>query len=243
VEILDEFAQLAEQGFGFTRAHPGRLDADEQRARCFGPGFLGRDHRGVACKGVACGMGLGLDKSRLAAGRQEITMGGEWSCTAARGVHDGAMPAVHGLRSPYDKVGRLVYFGRMLDKIRLRAAGKLPPDYVPNYGDARPTLFDARCCRFLGISHAGLAARTREGGTDEEILAWAHERGGARSDHDCVVWNQYMIKLGWRDEAADRLQGRVAELGLAGRGVETFFDLIEADEGRDPAAGRRWAGV
>ena len=42
---------------------------------------------------------------------------------------------VPGLRSPYLKVGRLVYFGRMLDKIRLHAAGKLPEaDYGANLG-------------------------------------------------------------------------------------------------------------
>ena len=28
------------------------------------------------------------------------------------------MPNIPGLRSCYDKVGRLIYFGRMLDKIR-----------------------------------------------------------------------------------------------------------------------------
>ncbi len=39
------------------------------------------------------------------------------------------MPPVPGLRSCYARVGRLVYFGRMLDKIRLHAAGRLPADY------------------------------------------------------------------------------------------------------------------
>lgn len=34
---------------------------------------------------------------------------------------------VSGLRSPSDQVKGLVYFGRMLDKIRLTAAGQLPP--------------------------------------------------------------------------------------------------------------------
>jgi len=38
------------------------------------------------------------------------------------------MPHVSGLRSCYAKVGRFVYFGRMLDKIRLHAAGRLPAD-------------------------------------------------------------------------------------------------------------------
>ncbi len=47
------------------------------------------------------------------------------------------MPNVPGLRSCYDKVGRLIYFGRMLDKIRLHAAGQLPPAYDENLGDAQ----------------------------------------------------------------------------------------------------------
>jgi len=33
---------------------------------------------------------------------------------------------IPGLRSPFDQVKGVVYFGRMLDKIRLAAAGKLP---------------------------------------------------------------------------------------------------------------------
>ncbi len=40
------------------------------------------------------------------------------------------MPHVPGLRSCYAKVGRLIYFGRMLDKIRLHASAKLPEDYI-----------------------------------------------------------------------------------------------------------------
>jgi hypothetical protein len=36
---------------------------------------------------------------------------------------------VPGLRSSFEKVGGIVYFGRMLDKIRLHAAGRLPDGY------------------------------------------------------------------------------------------------------------------
>ena len=43
------------------------------------------------------------------------------------------MAAVDGLRSAYAKVGGLVYFGRMLDKIRLADENKLPAGY--NLGD------------------------------------------------------------------------------------------------------------
>jgi hypothetical protein len=37
-----------------------------------------------------------------------------------------------GVRSPYDKVGDLLYFGRMLDKIRSHAKGELPLEYQVN---------------------------------------------------------------------------------------------------------------
>jgi len=146
------------------------------------------------------------------------------------------MPAIPGLRSPYACVGPLVYFGRQLDKIRLHAAGRLPAEFVANLGEHRPGLLDARCCRFLGVSYADLVARTLAGGTDEEILAWARVQRASRTDDDYAVWNSHMTRIGWRDDLTARLQQRIHEYGLAGRGIETFFDLIEADEGRDPHA-------
>src|SRR5688572_6134665 len=56
---------------------------------------------------------------------------------APPGGNSPAMPHVPGLRSCYAKVGRLVYFGRMLDKLRLHAAGQLPAEYVNNLGDGQ----------------------------------------------------------------------------------------------------------
>src|SRR5438270_2424747 len=87
------------------------------------------------------------------------------------------MPNVPGLRSCYDKVGRLIYFGRMLDKIRLRAAGKLPPEYQEYLGDAQFYTLDGRCCRFLGVRHSEITSRVLAGEADEAILAWAHAHG------------------------------------------------------------------
>src|SRR5271169_4956828 len=110
------------------------------------------------------------------------------------------MPSVPGLRSPHAKVGRIIVFGRMLDKIRLHAKGALPPEYHPNLGEAKPQGFDARCCRFLGVDYAGVRARALEGGCDEEILSWAHERGGPRGDEECAVWNRFIATCGWRDD-------------------------------------------
>lgn len=146
------------------------------------------------------------------------------------------MPRISGLRSSYAKVDRLVYFGRMLDKIRLHAAAKLPPDYLNNLGAG----FDGRCCVFLGIEYAALKTRVLIGGTDREVLAWCHEQGGARTDDQCNIWNRFVMKVGWRDDRTSVLRQRIVEYGLVGKPIETFFDLNEFDEGRDPVATRAW---
>lgn len=153
------------------------------------------------------------------------------------------MAHVPSLRTPYTKVGRIVYFGRMLDKIRLHAAGKLPPDYVTNLGDSQPGFFDTHCCTFLGVKFSDVHSRTLAGGSDEEVLAWCEERGTNRSDQECHVWNSFMVKRGWRDISKSRLLQRVAEGGFQGKGVETFFDCIDCDEGRDPWMEKLWEKI
>lgn len=148
------------------------------------------------------------------------------------------MPSVPGLRSPYVRTGRLVHFGRMLDKIRLHAAGRLPADYHANLGRG----FDGRCCSFLQVKYSKLAARVLQGGGDGEILAWCHEQGGPRTTEACEVWNNFMVKRGWRDGSSETLQARIKEGQLEGKPIETFFDLIDYDEARDPMATKAWLG-
>ena len=133
-------------------------------------------------------------------------------------------------------------FGRTVDKIRLEAKGELPEDYRVNLGEVRFPVFDARLCRFLGVSYEQLRERTLEGGSDLEVLTWAHAAGTARSDEDCVIWNRFMTKLGWRDERSEILAARTVEYGLQGKTIETFFDLLDMDEGRDPVASKAWEG-
>ncbi len=153
------------------------------------------------------------------------------------------MPHVPGLRSCYAKVGRLVYFGRMLDKLRLHAANKLPADYQKNLGEGQTFTLDGRCCRFFGINYDALKAHVLAGATDEEALAWAHAHGTARTDEECHIWNRFIVKLGWRDERSAVLPQRIIDAGLAGKPVETLVDHIEFDEGRDPVATKAWDSV
>ena len=137
-------------------------------------------------------------------------------------------------RSAFDRTGGIVYFARMLDKIRLRAAGKLRPEYEENLGGG----FDGRCCRFLGVTYAALGERTLAGGTDEEILAWCGEQGVRPNEEQILVWNQFMLKRGWRDEddgSTQELAAYKAGSGLVHRAdLLTFFDYYEVDEGRRP---------
>jgi hypothetical protein len=139
---------------------------------------------------------------------------------------------IPGLRSPFDQVNGLVYFGRMLDKIRLAAAGQLPEGWQAARGTAMPTSFDARCCRFLQIDYATLETETLKGGSDEQLLAWAFANGHQPSEEEIEIWNAFMTKRGWRDAGTQRLNERLAELGLPPGTVQTMFEFIDLDEGR-----------
>jgi len=139
---------------------------------------------------------------------------------------------IPGLRSPFDQVKGLVYFGRMLDKIRLAAAGNLPEAWQATRDTASKRNFDSRCCKFLHIDYAALEAETLKGGSDEELLAWAFAHGRQPSEDEIEVWNGFMTKYGWRDAGTQRLNERLAEIGLPPGAVQTMFEFIDLDEGR-----------
>src|SRR5471030_3266745 len=109
-----------------------------------------------------------------------------------------------GVRSPAEKIGGLFYFGRMLDKIRGHAQGKLPEEYQSNLGKG----FDRECVEFLKIDYGTLAERVNEGGSDEEILAWCLERGRKPTEREIYIWNEFMRKRGWNDEISETLTRR-----------------------------------
>ena len=133
------------------------------------------------------------------------------------------------VRSPAAKMGGLVYFGRMLDKIRVHAKGELPEEYQPNLGKG----FDAKCCAFLHIDYAELAVRVKEGASDDDMLAWALTTGRRPNEDEITMWNEFMRKYGWRDQAREILTRRKREGGMADRAeIETMFQFIDADEGR-----------
>lgn len=141
----------------------------------------------------------------------------------------GSRQPVPGLRSPREEVEGVMYFGRMVDKLRLEQAGRLPKEYHENMGRG----FDAACCDFLGVSYSEFRERVRQGGSDRELLHWCQSRGKPRDAADRSMWNAFLSKRGWRDDLADRLVFRKKEAGWENRNeIQTFFDYIDADEGR-----------
>ncbi len=124
-------------------------------------------------------------------------------------------------------VGGLVYFGRMLDKIRLHAQSKLPADYHENLGIA----MDGRCARFLKVEYQKVVTRAAQGGTDEEILEWCFQKGHRPSNDEIEIWNGFLSKRGWRDTASEFLADAKKKAGLGHRDdIQTFFDFHKADE-------------
>jgi hypothetical protein len=136
-------------------------------------------------------------------------------------------------RSAYEQTRGLVYFARMLDKIRLKHAQTLHADYFENLGRG----FDGRCCRFLGVEYDALRERTLVGGTDEEILDWCLRQGNHLNEEQIFIFSSFLRKRGWRDDDTARkaLENFKAGSGLTHRSdIVTFFDFYEVDEGRGP---------
>ncbi len=123
----------------------------------------------------------------------------------------------------------MTYFARMLDKIRLNAAGNLREDFCDNLGNG----LDGRCVGFLQVDYAKLVERVLLGGSDEVILNWCFQIGRALTENDVFIWNHYLKKVGWNDATSEILIRRKKESGLEDREeIQTMVEYFEHDEGR-----------
>jgi len=136
---------------------------------------------------------------------------------------------IPGLRSPRERVGGIVYFGRMLDKIRLKAKGTLPAGYFT--GTDSWYDFDSRCTRFLRVKYAEVRKRTLRGGSDEAILRWCFLEGRRPNAEEIEIWNMFMLKRGWNDESSEGLEEAKRASGLGDRkDIVTWMGLFDAEE-------------
>lgn len=140
------------------------------------------------------------------------------------------MNAPH-LLSPYATTRDLVYFPRMLQKIRLMTEGKLPEDLVANLGKG----FDERCARFFRLPYDQIKAQllTDLTQSDEQLFDWCAQNGRQPEPDDIEIWNGFMTRRAWRDDLIETLRRRLKESNLPDDGtIVTMFDYIDADEGR-----------
>jgi gluconokinase len=132
--------------------------------------------------------------------------------------------------SAYTEVSGIVYFARMLDKIRLYAAGELSVAYHKNLGVG---VFDAHCCHLLGISYLAVSEQAKKEPDNEKVLAWCFENGKKPNAEEILIWNAFMTKKGFRDDYSEKLNQFKTELGLSHRDeIQTLFDFYEFDEER-----------
>ena len=134
-------------------------------------------------------------------------------------------------KSLKETTGGMMYFSRMLDKIRLHARGELGKEYHANLG--KPRTADGACTNFLRVKYPELCARVAQGGSDEEILEWCYEKGRRLNEGDLLIWNGFVSKLGWNDFATPNLERGKHECGATERSdIQTVGDLIDFDEKR-----------
>lgn len=134
-------------------------------------------------------------------------------------------------RSPYEKIGGLTYLGRCIDKIRLKQANQLRPDFYELMGKG----YDARIMGYLELDYAQFAEFVLTGATDEQCWEYCVQHGRKMNDLTLLIWNDFASKRGWNDSASELLAKFKAESGLAARDdLMTLYEYWEVDEGRKP---------
>ena len=131
-------------------------------------------------------------------------------------------------RSPYNTLGGLVHLPRLIDKARLHRRGTLVGYNYKTVG------FDKHLLAFLQVDAEAFEAAANACGTDDEVLQWIQQNGRMPSAAQITEWNRAMItRRPDTPEKLARFQLFLKEAGGEGRNdVQTYFDLIELDEGR-----------
>ena len=81
--------------------------------------------------------------------------------------------------------------------------------------------------RITGRSNSLLCRKA----SDEEALAWCFAQGRKPSEEEILVFNSFLSKRGWRDDASAALKESKRERGFGDReDIQTFFDFHKADE-------------
>src|SRR2546421_8978568 len=131
-------------------------------------------------------------------------------------------------RSPYEKLGGYVHLPRLIDKARLHRQGLLKGYNYKTVG------FDKHLLAFLKLDGDVFEDAVNRLEDDSRIVQWVEANRAQHSPEAIEEWNQAMISR-HPDTAAKkaRFVHFLKESGGNGRkDINTYFDLIEFDEGR-----------
>ncbi len=141
-------------------------------------------------------------------------------------------------RSPYEKLGGIVFLPRSIDKGRAELAGTLG-EYVARTGRS------ARLFDFLGVTAEAFIESLCDRPTDEDMWAWVANHMTPRTPEEIAEFNQQMWAAEPEDEG-DRwtwaeFREFLADCGQAHRtDISRHFDRLDLDEGREvPTGGRQ----
>ena len=123
-----------------------------------------------------------------------------------------------------------MHLPRYIDKIRLDLAGKLHPDYHPNFGKG----FDGAWLKAAGLTHEQFVDVVKGTITDGEVADWVainvKQPEDERGSHAAGILDYPKAD----DQAGqERLKMRKEQGGLGQRtDIKSFIDFIDADEKR-----------
>jgi len=123
-----------------------------------------------------------------------------------------------------------MHLPRLIDKIRLQQAGKLHPDYQPNFCKG----FDGRWLEAAGVDAQKFIEVVRNSVTDGEVCDWVL-KNVKQPDSVKAAHRERMLNYPKKDDAEmqARLKARKEAAGMANRDdIQTFVDFIDADEKR-----------
>lgn len=133
-------------------------------------------------------------------------------------------------RSPLESMDGWVHLPRLIDKIRLHAAGKLGADYQ---GNLMTTGFDAKWLEVAEVQGDEFRALVEKSVCDGEICDWIRKHV-RKSERVKEAFKEHVITYGREGEdLRAKLQKRKEESGIGDRAdIQCFVDYIDADEGR-----------
>ena len=137
------------------------------------------------------------------------------------------------LRRPSARLADVCWLPRFIDKARSVLDGTLPPEYLERFGDRRG--MDGAFLRFFRLEKDAFVEGVRKSnGSDAAVAKWFYAQPGV-TDEKVNDWNRLAPEFGKPGEPGfEAFQSVMRSMykDAPYSGVESIFEVIEADESR-----------